>query len=195
MIRMTRLLYINGEKKQKTKQTNAKRINCKQETSNKISAQIRRSNHKQSIRKSRIPIPTWQKKLRSNCQPKKFPAKPVRLFYKVTSHRTEKEMTEEKKYESRDDDGNINFTREHQLDDTDDMNRVNTKDRDERSILQNQDGGQYQGEHTASSWAYNNQTCTMILPGSVAYNFPSFSGLHQVFVPTNTYLVYNFPAM
>ena len=104
-------------------------------------------------------------------------------------------MTEEKKYESRDDDGNINFTREHQLDDTDDMNRVNTKDRDERSILQNQDGGQYQGEHTASSWAYNNQTCTMILPGSVAYNFPSFSGLHQVFVPTNTYLVYNFPAM
>ena len=43
-------------------------------------------------------------------------------------------MTEEKKYESRDDDGNINFTRGHQLDDTDDMNRVNTKDRDERSI-------------------------------------------------------------
>ena len=122
------------DKKKKTKQTNAKTINCKQEASNKISAQIRRSNHKQGIRKSRISIPAWQKKLRSNCQPKKLPAKPVRLFYKVTSHRTDKEMTEEKKYESRDDDGNINFTRGHQLDDTDDMNRVNTKDRDERSI-------------------------------------------------------------
>ena len=135
------------------------------------------------------------KEIEEQLSAKEISSQPVRLFYKVTSHKTEKEMTEEKKYESKDDDGNINFTREHQLDDTDDMNRVNTKDRDERSILQNQDGGQYQGEHKASSWAYNNQTCTMILPGSVAYNFPSFSGLHQVFVPTNTYLVYNFPAM
>ena len=173
--------------------------------------------------------------MRSNCQPKKFPAKSVRLFSKVTSDRTDKEMTEKKKYESSDDDGNINFTKEHQLDDTDDINRVNTNDsdgrlilqnqddinranandrcersilqnqdginrtnandRDERSILQNQDGGQYQGHHTASSWTYNNETCTMLLPGSVACNFPSFSGLHQVFVPTNTYWVYYFPAM
>ena len=116
-------------------------------------------------------------------------------------------MAEEKKYESRDDDGNINFTREHQLDDTDDINWINTNDsverlvlqnqdginrtnasnRDERSILQNQDGGQYQGLHTVISWVYNNQNCTMLLPGSVAYNFPSFSEIHQVFVPTNTY--------
>ena len=127
------------DKKKQTKQTNAKTINCKQEASNKISAQIRRSNHKQGIRKSRISIPAWQKKLRSNCQPKKLPAKPVRLFYKVTSHRTDKEMTEEKKYESRDDDGNINFTREHQLYDTDGINRVNTNDSDGTLILQNQD--------------------------------------------------------
>ena len=95
-------------------------------------------------------------------------------------------MTEEKKQESRDDDGNINFTREHQLDDADDINRVNindsdgrlilynqddinrknAKDRDERSILQNQDGinRTNEGQDTASSWAYNNQTCTMLLP-------------------------------
>ena len=66
-------------------------------------------------------------------------------------------MTEEKKYEIRDDDGNINFTREHQIDDTNDINRVNTNDSDGRSILQNHDGGQYQGQNTASSWAYNNQ--------------------------------------
>ena len=50
-------------------------------------------------------------------------------------------MTEEKKYEIRDDDENINFTREHQIDDTDDINRVNTNDSDGRSILQNHDGG------------------------------------------------------
>ena len=75
------------------------------------------------------------------------------------------------------------------------MTSIGSNDRDGRSILQNQDGGQYQGQHTASSWVYNNQTCTMLLPGSVAYNFPSFSGFHQVFVPTNTYKVYYFPAM
>ena len=49
-------------------------------------------------------------------------------------------MTEEEKYEIRDDDGNINFTGEHQLDDTEDVNRVNTNVSDGRSILQNQDG-------------------------------------------------------
>ena len=48
-------------------------------------------------------------------------------------------MTEEKKYESRDDDGNINFTREHQLYDTDGIKRVNTNDSDGTLILQNQD--------------------------------------------------------
>ena len=74
------------------------------------------------------------KEIEEQLSAKEISSQPVRLFYKVTSHKTEKEMTEEKKYESRDDDGNINFTREHQLDDTDDMNRVNTKDRDERSI-------------------------------------------------------------
>ena len=110
--------------------TDAKTINCRKGASNNISAQIRRSNHQQDIRKSRIPIPTWRKKLRSNCQPKKLPAKPVGLVSKVTSHRTDKEMTEEKKYEIRDDDGNINFTGEHQLDDTEDINRVNTNDSD-----------------------------------------------------------------
>ena len=105
-------------------------------------------------------------------------------------------MTEEKKYEIRDDDGNINFTREHQIDDTDDINRVNTNDNDGRSILQNHYGGQYQGQNTASSWAYNNQTYILLLPGSVVYiTFTSFSGLHQVFVSTNTYWVHYFPAM
>ena len=49
-------------------------------------------------------------------------------------------MTKEKKYEIRDDGGNINFTGEHQLDDTEDINMVNTKDSDGRSILENQDG-------------------------------------------------------
>ena len=105
-------------------------------------------------------------------------------------------MTEEKKYEIRDDDGNINFTREHQIDDTDDINRVNTNDSDGRSILQNHYGGQYQGQNTANSWAYNNQTYILLLPGSVVYiTFTSFSGLHQVFVSTNTYWVHYFPAM
>ena len=70
------------------RKTDVKTINCKQGASNNISAQIRRSNHQQDIRSSRIPIPTWRKKLRSNCQPKKLPAKPVGLFPKVTSHRT-----------------------------------------------------------------------------------------------------------
>ena len=124
-------------------------------------------------------------------------------------------MTEEKKYEIRDDDENINFTGEHQLYDTegisrvntndsdgrsilqneDGINRTNTNDSDGRSILQNHDGGQYLGQHTTTSWAYYNQTCTMLLPESVVYNFPSFSGLHQVSVPTNTYWVHYFPSM
>ena len=104
-------------------------------------------------------------------------------------------MTEEKKYEIRDDNGNINVTGEHQQDDTEDINRVNTNVSDGRSVLHNQDGGQYQGQHTASSWAYNNQTCTMLPPGSVVYNLYLFSGLHQVFVPTNMYWVHYFPAM
>ena len=40
-----------------------------------------------------------------------MPAKPVDLFFKVTSYRNDNEITEEKKYEiSDDDDGNINFT-------------------------------------------------------------------------------------
>ena len=64
-------------------------------------------------------------------------AKLVGLFFKVTSHRTDKEMTEEKKYEIKDDDENINFTGEHQLDDTDDINRTNISDGNRRSILQN----------------------------------------------------------
>ena len=119
------------------RKTDIKTINCKQGASNNISAKVRGSNHQQDIRNSRIPIPTWRKKLRSNCQPKKLPAKPVGLFPKVTSHRTNKEITEEKKYEIRDDDGNINFTGEHQLDDTEDISRVNTNDSDGRSILQN----------------------------------------------------------
>ena len=136
-------------------------------------------------------------------------AKPLRLFSKVTSCRTDKEMTGEKKYEGSDDDGklilqnqdDINRTNANDRDERsilqnqDGINRANANDRDERSILQNQGGGQYQGQHTASSWAYHNQTCTMLLPDSVAYNFPSFSGLHQVFVPPNTCWVYYFPAM
>ena len=48
------------------RKADAKTISCKQGASNNISAQIRRSNHQQGIRKSRIPIPTWRKKLRSN---------------------------------------------------------------------------------------------------------------------------------
>ena len=83
-------------------------------------------------------------------------------------------MTEEKIYEIKDDDENINFTGEHQLDDTDDINRTNISDSNRRSILQNQNGGHYQSQHTASSWAYNNQTCTLLLPGSLVYKFSSF---------------------
>ena len=56
-------------------------------------------------------------------------AKPVGLFSKVTSHRADKEMMEEKKYEFKDDDGNINFTGEHhQLDDTENISRTNIND-------------------------------------------------------------------
>ena len=85
-----------------------------------------------------------------------LPATPVGLFSKVTSHRTDKEMTEEKKQEIKDDDANINFTREHQLDDTENINSTNTNDSDWRSISQNQDGRQYKGQHAACSWAYKN---------------------------------------
>ena len=54
---------------------------------------------------------------------------------------------------AKDDDININSTGEHQLDDTENINRTNTHFSDGRSILQDQDGGQYQGQHTAQSWA------------------------------------------
>lgn len=94
-----------------------------------------------------------------------------------------------------DDDGNMNFTGKHQLDDTENISRTNINDSDGRSLLQNQDGGRYQGQHTAHSWAYNNRTFTLLLPGSVVYNFLSFSGFHQVFVPTKTYWVHYYPAM
>ena len=143
-----------------------------------------------------------------------LPAKPVGFFPKATSHRTNKEMTEEKKYEIRDDDGNINFTGEHQLDDTEDISRVNTNDSDGRSILQNEDGinrtntndsdgrsilqnhdgGQYQGQHTASSWAYNNQTCTMLLPGSVVYNFPKYYKFFKARMRVNINVFFCFTA-
>ena len=172
------------------RKSDEKIINCKQGASSSISVQIRRSNYEQDIRKSRILIPTWQKKLRKNCQPKKFPAKPVGLFSKVTFPRTDNAKTEEKKYEINDDDGNINFIGKHQLDDTEDINRTNINDSDGRSILKNQDGGQYQVQHTARSWAYFNQTCALLLPGSAVYNFPSFSELQQVFVLTNAYWVH-----
>ena len=39
-------------------------------------------------------------------------------------------MTEQKKHEIKDDDANINFTREHQLDDTENINSTNTNDSD-----------------------------------------------------------------
>ena len=132
--------------------------------------QIRRSDHQKDIRKSRIPVLTWQKKLRSNCQPRKLPTRPVSLFSKVTSHKTDNEITEEKKYEINDDDGNINFTGEHQRDDTEDINRTNINDSDGRLIFQNQDGRQCQGQHTARSWAYKNQSCILLLPCCVVYN-------------------------
>ena len=48
-----------------------------------------------------------------------MPAKPVDLFFKVTSYRNDNEITEEKKYEisddDDDDDGNINFTGTRQI--------------------------------------------------------------------------------
>ena len=87
---------------------------------------------------------------------RQLPAKPVGLFSKVTSHRTDKDMTEEKKYEIKDNEGNINFIREHQLDDTENINSTNINDSDGRLILQNQDGRQYIGQHTVCPWAYNN---------------------------------------
>ena len=62
------------------RKADAKTSKCKQGASNNISVQIRRSSHQQDIRKSRIQIPTWRKKLKDNCQPKKFRAKPVGLF-------------------------------------------------------------------------------------------------------------------
>ena len=65
-------------------------------------------------------------------------------------------MTEEKKCEIKDNDGNINFTREHQLGDTENINNTNINDSDGRLILQNQDGRQYIGQHTACPWACNN---------------------------------------
>ena len=64
----------------------------------------------------------------------------------------------------------------------------------EDQILQNQDE-KYQGQHTACLWAYNNQTCTMLLPGRTVYNFFSFLVLQQVLVPTNTYWVHYSPVM
>ena len=66
-----------------------------------------------------------------------LPVKPVGLFSEVIVHRTGKEVTEEKKYEIKDD-GNFNFTGEHQLDDTEDINSTNINDSDGRSISQNQ---------------------------------------------------------
>ena len=52
---------------------------------------------------------------------------------------------------AKDDDRNISFTGEHELDDTENINRTNINNSDRRSILQDQDGGQYQGQHTAQS--------------------------------------------
>ena len=86
-------------------------------------------------------------------------------------------MTEEKKYKIKDDDRNINLTEEHQLDETENINRTYISDIEGRSM--NQDDGQYQGQYTAQSWPYNNQTCKLLLPGSIVYNFPSFSGLSR----------------
>ena len=69
-----------------------------------------------------------------------LPGKPVSPFSKVTSHRTDKQLTEEKKYKIKDDDGNINFTREHQSDDTENINITNIYDNNRRSILQKTEG-------------------------------------------------------
>lgn len=85
-----------------------------------------------------------------------MPAKPVGLFSKATSHRTDNEIAEEKKYEINDNGRNINFTGEQKLVDTKDISRKNISDSNGRSILKNQDGGQYQVQHTARLWACNN---------------------------------------
>ena len=42
---------------------------------------------------------------------------------------------------------------EHHLDDTENINRVSINDSTGRSILHNQDGGQYQGQHAVRSCA------------------------------------------
>ena len=72
-----------------------------------------------------------------------LPVKFVSLFSKVNSHRTEKEMTQENKYDI-------------QRDNTENINSKNINDSDGRSIMQNQDGRQSEGQHTAYSWTYNN---------------------------------------
>ena len=72
-----------------------------------------------------------------------LPVKPVSLFSKVNSHRTDKEMTQENKYDI-------------QRDNTENINSKNINDSDGRSIMQNQDGRQSEGQHTSYSWTYNN---------------------------------------
>ena len=72
-----------------------------------------------------------------------LPVKPVSLFSKVNSHRTDKEMTQENKYDI-------------QRDNTENINSKNSNDSDGRSIMQNQDGRQSEGQPTAYSWTYNN---------------------------------------
>ena len=62
-----------------------------------------------------------------------LPAKPVGLFSKVTSHRTE--IAKERKYKISDGDGNINFVGEHQVDETGVINRININDSDGRSNI------------------------------------------------------------
>ena len=64
-----------------------------------------------------------------------LPAKPVGLFSKVTSHRTDNEIAKERKYKISDGDGNINFVGEHQVDDTGDINRININGSDGRSNI------------------------------------------------------------
>ena len=56
-----------------------------------------------------------------------IPAKRVGLFSKVTSHRTDNEITKQK-YEINHHDEKNNFTVEHHLDDTEDISRANTND-------------------------------------------------------------------
>ena len=53
-----------------------------------------------------------------------LPVKPVSLFSKVNSHRTDKEMTQENKYDI-------------QRDNTENINSKNINDSDGRSIMQN----------------------------------------------------------